>query len=144
MTFKFSNLTKPTPPKAKLFGKSLAAAASSAALLNTVNGGNMALSIILVAASFIGIFIAEFFGSSEPMEIVDEMQDAAEHAQDKDPAAYIDHVVTEQTISDNPDLKDHDIKVGDTIQVSVKTDVPETHQEIDAFKAAQSAANNAN
>ncbi len=65
MKFSLFNLSKPTPRKVKVFGKALVTAATSAAALNTVGGGSVAISMVLVAAGFIGSFLGEFFTDSE-------------------------------------------------------------------------------
>jgi hypothetical protein len=130
MTFSHKNLFKPSPIKAKVFGKAIATAVATAAGYNTVNGGNVKISIACIALSFLAIFVAEFFGSDElqkadAAEAAEQaVSDAADHAQDSKPADFIEHVVTEQTLADNPDLKDVGIKTGDTILLPKASDIP--------------------
>jgi hypothetical protein len=81
MTYKFSNLFEPTPIKMKVLGKALAAAASGAALLNTVNGGNAKISFALVAFAFIGTFLMEFFADAKP-DVVQVTEKVATDIQD--------------------------------------------------------------
>lgn len=65
----------------KVLGKALAAAAGSAAMLNTVNGGNVKISIILIAAAFLGTFLMEFFADAKP-DLVDAAIQADKDVQD--------------------------------------------------------------
>ena len=80
MTYKFSNLFKPTPIKMKVLGKALASAAASAALLNTVNGGNVKISVALIAAAFLGTFLLEFFADAKP-DVIDVAEKAVNEVQ---------------------------------------------------------------
>ncbi len=52
----------PTPDKIRLFGKSFRVAAVTAAGITALSGTSPTISIILVAAAFIGEFLTNFVG----------------------------------------------------------------------------------
>lgn len=55
---------RPTPPKIKLFGNSLATASAFAAGLIATTG-NTKLALIVIAIGFVGKFLSDFFSSAE-------------------------------------------------------------------------------
>jgi hypothetical protein len=69
MKFGVSSLFQPTPIKIKVFGKAMVSACTTAAGLNTVNGGSVKISVALVIIGFVGQLLCEFFSKSETPDV---------------------------------------------------------------------------